>query len=283
MWQDFFYFSKGERRGLILLLCLIMVAVILLILKKNPAEKDVVDKGVAQEVNVGGGASAADTVEADGKTAVGSKSKNVNTETTTRPAVTSQQQQQSQQPSQSPSQQSQQRSSSQQQSQPSPSEEKKETTAERIQRLTSSSSAYPRAEKFSAGTVVELNAADTTTLKKIPGIGSSFAKRIVGYRALLGGYYAVTQLSEVYGIDEEKYNSLAGWFTVDASQIAKLSVNTLSLDSLNRHPYIDYRQAKVIVQLRKQKGKLAGWENFSLLDEFTEIDRLKLQHYLSFD
>jgi DNA uptake protein ComE-like DNA-binding protein len=163
-------------------------------------------------------------------------------------------------------------------------ENKKETVVERVTRIASSPRpSYPRAEKFEKGVVVELNTADTVTLKKVPGIGSSYARRIVGYRNLLGGYYSVMQLSEVYGIDEERYNEFAPWFTADPSLINKLPVNQLSQDSLRRHPYIDYNQAKIITRLRRQKGKLAGWENLRLLDEFKEIDLVRLQYYLSFE
>jgi competence ComEA-like helix-hairpin-helix protein len=138
-------------------------------------------------------------------------------------------------------------------------------------------------EKFAAGTIVELNSADTTTLKKIPGIGSAFAKRIVGYRELLGGYHSIQQLAEVYGIDEERYAAFEPWFTVDDSFVRKLPVNTLSQDSLSRHPYINFRQARAIVQLRTQKKQLSGWENITLLDDFTEQDKTRLLPYLSFE
>lgn len=42
--------------------------------------------------------------------------------------------------------------------------------------------------KYPPGTVVALNHADTTELKKIPGIGSSLARTIVDYRKQLGGF-----------------------------------------------------------------------------------------------
>lgn len=142
---------------------------------------------------------------------------------------------------------------------------------------------YPRTEKYPPGTLVELNAADTTTLKKVPGIGSAFARRIVKYRELLGGFYTVDQLSEVYGIDEERYAALEPWFTVDTSQVRRLAVNRIPADSLNRHPYISYRQARTIGQLRKQKSRLSGWENLQLIEEFTALDRERLAPYLSFE
>ena len=48
-------------------------------------------------------------------------------------------------------------------------------------------------------------------------------------------------------------------------------------------PDINYQQAHIIEQLRKQKGKLSGWENLQLLEEFTETDKERLTPYLSFE
>lgn len=146
----------------------------------------------------------------------------------------------------------------------------------------SPANAFARSEKFPPGSVVELNTADTATLKKVPGIGSVFASRIVQYRTILGGFYSVAQLREVYGIDEERYLSLQSWFHADTAFIAKLPVNRLPSDTLARHPYLSYKQARIIQQLCRQKGRLDGWENLRLLEEFTEADRERLSPYLSF-
>ncbi len=271
-WRDFFYFSKGERSGLIILLCLIAVAGILLILNNRPesarssaTEQVIIDDRLT------------DKTEAP-----------INKSSGTQSSSTSSSRQSS------PSEKALSDSSSntlaglsqakEDKNMNSKSENTNESVSERVKRLTSHSRpSYPRSEKFSEATVVELNTADTTILKKIPGIGSAFAKRIVNYRNLLGGYYSVTQLSEVYGIDEERYNALKPWFTADPSLVSKLDVNHLSQDSLRRHPYINYGQSKVITQLRRQKGKLTGWENLQLLDEFTDGDKIRLLPYLSFD
>lgn len=148
---------------------------------------------------------------------------------------------------------------------------------------TSERRSFPKTEKYPAGTLVELNTADTTSLKKVPGIGSTFARRIVKYRKLLGGFYSVDQLREVYGMEEERYHKLKPWFSVDISLISPLTVNKMSLKELVKHPYITYPQARVIEQLRRQKGKLTGWENFRLLEEFTDTDKERLLPYLSFE
>ena len=141
---------------------------------------------------------------------------------------------------------------------------------------------YPKVEKWPLGTVVELNSADTTALKKVPGIGSVFAKRIIKYRELLGGFYSVEQLGEVYGIDEKRYESMKSWFSADRSAISLLPVNQLSAKELASHPYVSYKQARVIERQVRKKGKLQGWENLALLEEFTEYDRERLRHYFSF-
>jgi DNA uptake protein ComE-like DNA-binding protein len=144
------------------------------------------------------------------------------------------------------------------------------------------SPSYTKTDKYLAGTLVELNTADTLVLKKVPGIGSAFAKRIVKFRDLLGGFYTVSQLQEVYGMDNERYQALRPWFHADTLYIAKLSVNRLSYDLLIKHPYLNPTQTRSICRLRQQKGTLSGWENLQLLDEFSAADIARLKAYLSF-
>ena len=48
--------------------------------------------------------------------------------------------------------------------------------------------------KYHPGIIIDLNQADTTELKKIPGIGSRIAQSIVNRRRLLGGFYQIEQL-----------------------------------------------------------------------------------------
>ena len=53
---------------------------------------------------------------------------------------------------------------------------------------------------------LNLNQADSLALIEIKGIGPVFAKRIIEYRELLGGYYDKHQLLEVYGLDSLRLN-----------------------------------------------------------------------------
>lgn len=136
--------------------------------------------------------------------------------------------------------------------------------------------------KLIYGKTIELNKSDTTELKKIPGIGSVFANRIVKYRNSLGGYVSAEQLKEVWGIDEELYNKIQMYLTVESNP-QKLKVNKLGLDQLKSHPYINYKQAKVIIDLRERKRNLTSINRLALLEEFTQEDIERLKPYLSFD
>jgi len=153
----------------------------------------------------------------------------------------------------------------------------------RFQKPFTSSSKRPGSQKFPAGTQVELNHADSLTLQKVPGIGPVFSRRIIKYRDLLGGFYAVHQLAEVYGIDADKYAALEPWFTVDTTLIRPLAVNQADYRTLIRHPYLNKQQTKILFRLIERKGKLQGWEELRLLDEFPSGEIERLRYYLSFD
>ena len=141
---------------------------------------------------------------------------------------------------------------------------------------------YPVQEKFAQGTIIDINTSDTLQLMKIPGIGNAFAKRIISYRNLLGGFYRLEQLQEVYGMYEELYEKIVPYMQTEANEITLIPVNTASLDKLKSHPYINFYQAKAIIEMRKKKGKLENIHEFYLLEEFTEEDLERIKPYLAF-
>ena len=134
-------------------------------------------------------------------------------------------------------------------------------------------------EKYEKGTKVDANVADTVELKKIPGIGSVIARNIVIYRQRLGGFYDLNQLCEVRFFTPE----LLEWFVLGDAPVRKLHINQGSLDKLRAHPYLNFHQAKVIVEHRKKKGEIKSLSQLSLYEEFTEKDLNRLSAYISFD
>ena len=129
--------------------------------------------------------------------------------------------------------------------------------------------------------VVELNSADTTALIALKGIGSSFAKRIIKYRDLLGGFIRKEQLLEVYGFDQEKYDGLSKFVDAEGSLVKKININTVALDVLKQHPYIKYNIANLIVNYRKQHGNYSSVEGIKQLDLMNDELYTKIAPYLT--
>ena len=137
----------------------------------------------------------------------------------------------------------------------------------------------PYIPKYEEGTIVDLNKADTSILKRIPGIGSTLARMIVVYRQRLGGFYDVSQLQEVPHVGVE----LNKWFVVTPAGLHKIQVNSASLDKLRSHPYMDFYKAKAILEYRRKRGNIKGLSRLSLFEEFTEKDLKRLSPYLTFE
>lgn len=137
----------------------------------------------------------------------------------------------------------------------------------------------PYIPKYEEGTIVDLNKADTSILKRIPGIGSTLARMIVVYRQRLGGFYDVSQLQEVPHVRVE----LNKWFVVTPAGLHKIQVNSASLDKLRSHPYMDFYKAKAIMEYRRKRGKIKGLSQLSMFEEFIEKDLKRLSPYLTFE
>ena len=97
-----------------------------------------------------------------------------------------------------------------------------------------------------------INRADTTELKRLRGVGSVLASRIVSYRSSIGGFYSVDQLTEVYGLTEEVIASNLSRLTIDNNNIRTIAINEASEKTLESHPYISKRLAYVLVTMREE-------------------------------
>jgi DNA uptake protein ComE-like DNA-binding protein len=141
---------------------------------------------------------------------------------------------------------------------------------------------YTPVKKYPAGTVIELNAADTAALMLIPGIGRFYARQITAYGQRLGGYCRLEQLQEVKNMYEELYAQITPYLRVDAQAIVPIPINQASLDRMRAHPYLSFYQARAIIEIRSKQGPLRSLDDLQLLEEFTADDRTRLAPYLAF-
>jgi DNA uptake protein ComE-like DNA-binding protein len=122
--------------------------------------------------------------------------------------------------------------------------------------------------------LIELNSADSLQLIEVRGIGAILASRIIRYRNLLGGFYAVSQLKEVYGMREENFAVVAPLLAVDPSLVKPFNINFSTVKELGRHPYIGYRSAGMVVKLRDKTGKFTSPDNLSSIISVDSLARL---------
>ena len=135
---------------------------------------------------------------------------------------------------------------------------------------------------LTSGSNFELNSTDTSMLLQIKGVGLITANQIERYRKQLGGFYSLDQLNDIKGLYPETLTRLKSMLHVDPSKIAKLDINKTSLEKLKAHPYLDFWQSKVILELRKARGRIEKLEDLAAYKEFKTTDLERLKWYLSF-
>lgn len=137
---------------------------------------------------------------------------------------------------------------------------------------------YKPKKRLPEGATIALNQVDSAMLTLVPGIGPSFARRIISLRKRLGGYYTLLQLQEVYGMTPDRYRAIKSYFTLGKEPL-KIDISHIPYDSIPFHPYLSYEQKNAIQRILFRDGKLRGWAQLRSLDCFTLQDSIRLSHY----
>ncbi|MBQ8051953.1 MAG: helix-hairpin-helix domain-containing protein [Bacteroidaceae bacterium] len=133
--------------------------------------------------------------------------------------------------------------------------------------------------KLSPGQTLALNEADTTALKRIPGIGSYYARQIVRRRTELGGFASLAQLQEIDGMPE----GVEQYLRVEPSEVQHISVNHATKSQLMRHPYLRGGRGPAIWNHCHNVGPLRSLDDLHQLPGFTASDVERLAPYLEFN
>ena len=128
---------------------------------------------------------------------------------------------------------------------------------------------------------IDINSADTTELKSLPGIGSFFARNIVEYREKLGGFVEKKQLLEVYAFDSTRMSNIENLIVINSIELRKIKVNSDDFKTILRHPYIEYEDVKKIINYRESKGMIKNWETYLKVVGREDVDD-RLERYLEF-
>lgn len=129
----------------------------------------------------------------------------------------------------------------------------------------------------------DINTADTSLFIALPGIGSKLALRIVQFREKLGGFYNIMQVGEVYGLQDSVFQIILPYLKIASGELRKININSLEFDSLNAHPYIQYLEARAIIQYRKQHGTFSNADDLLGIDILTREWLEKIRPYIDVD
>lgn len=141
-------------------------------------------------------------------------------------------------------------------------------------------SAFAKKEKI---VLIDINNATSEDLIKIYGIGDAIAQRILKYKESIGGFVAMEQLTEVWGLSPEVIENLNKHFKIFAvPHLTKIDVNNASIKELAQFPYFKYTLAKQIVTYRSMNGDIHNIEDLAKIKGFPVEKAKIISLYLDF-
>lgn len=139
---------------------------------------------------------------------------------------------------------------------------------------------FETARPISKKNIIEINSADSAQLVSLNGIGAYYAKAIIKYRNMLGGFVAKEQLMEVWKFDSIKFEGIENKISVDVSRIKKININTCTAKEL-KHPYLQWNSVNAICNYRSKHGNYKTPEEIKNTDLVDDITYRKIAPYLS--
>jgi competence ComEA-like helix-hairpin-helix protein len=124
--------------------------------------------------------------------------------------------------------------------------------------------------------IIDINTASLGDLIKVYGIGEVTAQRILSYKEILGGFVAMEQLNEVWGLSPEVLANLNKQFQVKSTLgIKKYDINNASIKELAQFPYFKYTIARQIVMYRSMNGDIHNIEDLTKIKGMPN-DKIKI-------
>ncbi len=130
--------------------------------------------------------------------------------------------------------------------------------------------------------LVEINSADSATLRSVRGIGAKTVVAVMEYRKLLGGFVRKEQIAELKCVTKENFDKISEQIYCDSCKISKIDINFAPAYDFEHHPYMSRKSAKLILETRESKGGWNSIEEMQSDDIFTEEQAKAIAPYLLF-
>ncbi len=133
-------------------------------------------------------------------------------------------------------------------------------------------------KKLRYGETVDINTADTALLKRIPGIGSYYAMRIVELRQRRQMFSSPQELLAIRDFPET-----ALVYMTASQNFPEIYVNLWSQKQLAAHPLLNYAQAREIITLRRTAGTITVTSDLAALPSLDARTMERITPFLRFD
>ncbi len=84
-------------------------------------------------------------------------------------------------------------------------------------------------------------------------------------------------------MDSARYQDIAPYLFIDSAAIRKIPVNQADANLLEKHPYLNWNQAKAIFNYRQQHGAYQNIESLKSVHLVNDSMIEKLMPYLDFE
>ncbi len=129
--------------------------------------------------------------------------------------------------------------------------------------------------------VVDINSSNVYEWQMLKGVGPKYAEWIIRYRDKLGGFSSIDQISETFNLPDSVFQSIKPFLTI--SPVNKfIEINKITVDSLRLHPYVDWKQASIIVNYRTQHGPYTSADDLYKTRVFDTLFVNRIKPYLKY-
>jgi DNA uptake protein ComE-like DNA-binding protein len=131
---------------------------------------------------------------------------------------------------------------------------------------------------------IDINQATKEDLIKVYGIGEAISIRVLTQKEKLGGFVSMEQLNDVWGLSPEVIANLNTHFAIaKLPNLNKIDINNASLKELSQFFYFKYDLARQIVKYRSMNGNFENIEDLIKIKGFPVEKAKIIGLYLDFN
>ena len=138
-------------------------------------------------------------------------------------------------------------------------------------------------EKIFEKIILDINLAAAEEWQLLRGIGPAYAKRIVEFRENLGGFHHIEQIAEVWGLPDSTFQKIRPNLELTEVNLHQLNLNSVDVKALQKHPYLKWKQAQIIINYRDNHGDYSSLDDLYKIRAFDSLLVQKISPYLKIE